>query len=68
MELEALYRHLQEAPRDGRWMLRKVGPTYQSAIEELRRSGRPVSVKMEDVSGAMRAVYRAEGQGELFAQ
>lgn len=49
-------------------MLRKVGPTYQSAIEELRRSGRPVSVKMEDVAGAMRAVYRAEGQGELFAQ
>jgi hypothetical protein len=67
MELDVLYRHLQESPRDGRWLLRKAGPSYQTMIDELRRSGRPVSVKMEDVAGAMRAVYRAGSQGELFA-
>lgn len=68
MTLDAarLYRYLKDAPRDGRWMLRRVGPDYPRVLEELARSGLPVEVRMDDVGGQQRAVYRAADQAELF--
>ena len=66
MDADALYRCLQEEPRDARWLLKKVGPDYKRKIDGLQTSGRPIDVKMEIVAGQNRAVYRAASQGHLF--
>lgn len=66
LDADRLYRYLKEKPRDGRWMLRRVGPGYPQVLEELARAGLPVEVRMDDVSGQQRAVYRAADQAELF--
>ena len=66
MDLNRLYRYLTESPRDGRWMLKKVGQEYPATIEQLNRSGRPVSQKMVDVDGVQRVVYEACIQRDLF--
>lgn len=66
MELSRLYRYLKEAPRDGRWMMRRVGPDYLEQIEALGSSGRPVSADMGEVAGVRRVLYRADDQAELF--
>jgi hypothetical protein len=66
MDLNRLYLLLKREPRDGRWLLRKLGPDYLDRIEDLRRLGRPVEMRVEDVEGLQRAVYRAADQTELF--
>jgi hypothetical protein len=66
MDLEELYRCLQDEPRDARWLLRRVGHDYADRIENLRRSGRPVQVSMETVAGQHRAVYRATDPPDLL--
>ena len=67
MDLDDLYRCLQEEPRDARWLLRRIGQDYVEHIEDLRRSGRPVEVSMQTVAGQHRAVYRADAHPEFFA-
>jgi hypothetical protein len=68
MELERLYRYLKESPRDARWMLRKVGPDYLEAVEELRVRGWPVACRKTDASGLHRVLYAADDQTELFPE
>ena len=68
MELERLYRYLKDKPRDGRWMLRKVGADYLETVDEMRRRGWAVECRLEDVNGVHRAVYCADLQGELFRE
>ena len=68
MELERLYRYLKDKPRDGRWMLRKVGADYLETVDEMRRRGWAVECRLEDVNGVHRAVYCADLQGELFLE
>jgi hypothetical protein len=66
LDLDHLYTLLKAAPRDARWLMRRVGDDYIQVMEELRAMGRPVEVKMEEVDGMHRAVYRAADQVELF--
>ncbi len=68
MELDRLYQYLKEQPRDTRWLLRKLGPDYATRIEELRDTGRPVSMTMETVAGARRLMYKADDQIPMFTQ
>ncbi len=66
MDLDRLYALLKSSPRDARWLMRRVGDDYIDVVEQLRAQGRPVEVKMEEVDGMHRAVYRAADQAELF--
>jgi hypothetical protein len=66
MDLDQLYAQLKTAPRDARWLMRRVGDDYLDVIEMLRAQGRPVQMCFEDVDGMHRAVYRAADQVELF--
>lgn len=66
MDLDRLYTLLKLAPRDARWLMRRVGDDYMDVVERLRTQGRPVEVKLEEVDGMHRALYRAADQTELF--
>ena len=65
MELNRLYLYLKSAPRDTRWMMRRVGPEFRAQLAELRAQGRPVTELFEDVEGKRRLVYRAGDQAEI---
>jgi hypothetical protein len=66
LEAERLYRYLKAAPRDGRWLLRRVGPDFPQLLDELRRAGRPVDAEWGEIEGRCGVFYRAADQHELF--
>lgn len=67
MEAQRLYRFLKQAPRDGRWLLRRVGPDFHLRLDELRAQGLPVSAEWGEIDGRVGVVYRASDQPELFS-
>jgi len=66
VEAQRLYRYLKESPRDGRWLLRRVGPDFNVTLEKLRSLGLPVSAEWGEIDGRCGIVYRADDQPELF--